>query len=38
MAPTGSMVFAVLGDVGARFAINKANNMARQRAHAAMWY
>ena len=28
MAPTGSMVFAVLGDVGARFAINKAQHGA----------
>jgi hypothetical protein len=24
MAPTGSMLFAAVGDVGARFAINKA--------------
>lgn len=28
MAPTGSMVFAVVGDVGARFAINKAQQQA----------
>jgi NitT/TauT family transport system ATP-binding protein len=28
MAPTGSMVFAVVGDVGARFATNKAQQQA----------
>jgi hypothetical protein len=39
MAPTDSMVFAVLGDAGARFAINEAKQQrAFSGAHAAMQY